>query len=92
MEYAALFSAIRQLIFKLILVVYFLCQLLPDDVIRSTAEAFASKESNELMDGQVLRILVLHVKVVQIIMKNKHKYKSLFVRLQLAKIIFSKYE
>ena len=44
MEFAALFSAIRQLIFKLILVVYFLCQLLPDDVIRSTAEAFASKK------------------------------------------------
>ena len=58
---AALLAAFRQPLFKLIFAVYFLCQLLPDDVIRCTAEAFASKESKELMDGRVLRVLVLHV-------------------------------
>jgi hypothetical protein len=57
----AMLAAFRHSIFKLIFAVYFLCQLLPDDVIRCTAEAFASKESIELMDGRVLRVLVLHV-------------------------------
>ena len=60
MAVAVLLAAFRHSIFKLIFA-YFLCQLLPDDVIRCTAEAFASKESKELMDKLVLRVLVLHV-------------------------------
>ena len=56
-----LLSAARRSIFKLILVLYFLIELLPNDVINWTAEAFTSDESKQLMKGTVLRVLVFHV-------------------------------
>lgn len=56
---AALLTVSRQPILKWILVTYFLLKLLlTNDIIRWTAEALSSKE---LMNGHVLRILVLHV-------------------------------
>ena len=54
-------TAARRPIFKLILVLYFLIELLPNDVINWTAEAFTSDESKQLMKGTVLRVLVFHV-------------------------------
>jgi len=60
---AALIKASCQPIFKSVIALYLLCDLLPDDVTRCTAEASTSKESKELMDGQVLRVLVIHVHI-----------------------------
>ena len=54
-------TAARRPILKLILVLYFLIELLPNDVINWTAEAFTSDESKQLMKGTVLRVIVFHV-------------------------------
>ena len=51
----------RRPIFKLILVLYFWIEFLPNDVINWTAHAFISEELKQFMSGSVLRVLVFHV-------------------------------
>lgn len=59
-------KAFHRSILKLFLTTYFQFHLLTNDVIRSTAEA-TLKESKELMNGQLLRVLTAHVdsKIIQ---------------------------
>ena len=52
-----LLTASRQPIFKWILILYFWLELLPNGVIRWTAEA------KELINGQIIRVLILHVRM-----------------------------
>ena len=56
-----LLTTARRPIFKLILVMYLLIELLPNDVINWTAHAFISEELKQFMSGSVLRVLVFHV-------------------------------
>ena len=58
-----LLTTARRPIFKLILVMYFLIELLPNDVINWAAEAFTSGESKQFINGKVLRVLVFHVTI-----------------------------
>ena len=58
-----LLTTARRPIFKLILVMYLLIELLPNDVINWAAEAFTSGESKQFINGKVLRVLVFHVTI-----------------------------
>ena len=52
-----------QRILNLILWIYLLIELLPNDVI-IRVQAFVSEESKELMNGQVLRVLIFQVSLL----------------------------
>jgi len=52
-----LLTACRLPIFKWILILYFWLELLPKGAIRWTAEA------KELINGQIIRVLILHVRM-----------------------------
>ena len=62
-----LLAASRRPIFKFLLVLYFLIELLPNDVITWTAQAFVSEESKQLISGTVLRVLVFHVNLIKLV-------------------------